>query len=152
MHVGALEEADGFEDRERLRRVAQLHEEAHELALDVADRGAQCGESLGVAEDQRAERLAVDRAARGDDLLAEFGDDPAMRVGAGLIHRVDVAVGVELGRSPAVNEALAEQGLPRSDGAGDAEDDGHISACRGENSRVQEIRVVISNPAAWSAG
>ena len=109
----------------------QLAQQSHEFALDIADRRAQRRQTLIIAEDQRAQRLTVNRAVSGDNLLAELGDDPPMRVAARLIHRMNMFVRIEVRRPPALDQPPAKQRLPRRNRSGNAKHDGHFAAsCR----------------------
>lgn len=125
--VGAFDEADGFEDGEVVFAGAEVLEELDEVGFEVADGVAQGLQFVGFAEDFRAERLAVDCAAGGDDVSAEAGDDAVVGGLAGFVEQVDLLVGVDVVRAVPVGEVAAEQAFTAGDGAGDADDEGHAA-------------------------
>src|SRR6185295_8421305 len=86
----------------------------------------QLSAALGIAEDDRAEPLPVDRPVGRDDAVAERLDQPSPSLAAVLVHAMADLVGVDDVRAELLEHA-ADEALPRSDAAGEADDHG---ACR----------------------
>ena len=86
-----------------------LLQEPHELALDIANRGAQRRQQIGLAKDDVAQRLAVDQAVRTDYGVAELSHDPVKRRFARLIHGVNMSVGVNVTGGVSLGKVLAQQ-------------------------------------------